>query len=74
MFSAQNMDVLTMHDLMRQALAERNLDCLLRAGSPFACPKALGDGTTLCVWEHGECTVDLFERAAGLRPAQSGPG
>jgi hypothetical protein len=67
-FRSQDVDLVTLHSLVFQALDQPRIDCPLKQGDPFYCDSALAGPNTLCVWENGECQLDVFERLCGLRP------
>jgi hypothetical protein len=74
-FHPHNVDLLTLYNLIVQALTESRLDCPLKTGEPFYCPSALSDPNTLCVFvdqngeQTGECLLDLAEKYWGILPS-----
>lgn len=73
---AKNIDLLSLHNLIHQAITQPRIDCPLKEGRPFYCRSALSGPNTLCVFplENGkqrECLVDLFEQLCKLRSAPS---
>jgi hypothetical protein len=74
-FHPENVDLVTIHNLILQALYQTNLDCPLKSGSPFYCGSAGLEANKLCVFVKdsaniAECFLDVFERECGLRRSQ----
>ncbi|MBC7930587.1 MAG: hypothetical protein H7Z38_08455 [Rubrivivax sp.] len=72
-FNPGNVDLVTLFNLIVQALTESSIDCPLKMGEPFYCPSALSDTNTLCVFvdphsgeQMGECLLDLAEKYWGI--------
>jgi hypothetical protein len=70
-FHPGSIDLLTVHNLIWQALSQERIDCPLKQGDPFYCESALAAPDKLCVWSGSECLVDLFERDYNLRSMPS---
>jgi hypothetical protein len=72
-FNPRNVDLVTLFDLIEQAVTESKIECPLKRGEPFYCPASLSNRDTLCVFidpqngqPMGECLVDLAERNWGI--------
>lgn len=72
-FNPGNIDLVTLYNLIVQALTDSRMDCPLKTGEPFYCPSALSDPNTLCVFVNpqsgeriGECLLDLAEKYWGV--------
>jgi hypothetical protein len=68
---AKNIDLLSLHSLIHQAILQPRIDCPLKGGSPFFCPSSLSGPDTLCVFPMAdggqrECLVDIFEKLCKL--------
>jgi hypothetical protein len=71
---AKNIDLLSLHSLILQAITQPRIDCPLKKGDPFFCPSALSGPDELCVFplvdgDQRECLVDVFEQLCKLRSA-----
>jgi hypothetical protein len=73
-YYAKNIDLLSLHSLIQQAITQPRIDCPLKRGDPFFCPSALSGPDDLCVFhladgDQRECLVDVFEQLCKLRTA-----
>jgi hypothetical protein len=67
---SRSIDLLTVHNLIWQALSGPHVVCPLKQGEPFFCASALLDAGTMCAGADGvACLAGQFERDAGLYPA-----
>ena len=69
-FHPANVDSLQLHYILVQALTKSEINCPMKAGTPFKCHRAEHEKSVLCTWtfesdeERGtaECMADMFDR------------
>jgi hypothetical protein len=67
----KNLDLLSLHTLIVQAITSEHIECPLMHGVPVICPSATADAQHRCAWQIQDggisrCLADLFVEYAGL--------